>query len=51
MIENGVMPEQILLLTFTNKAAHEMKSAYKEIFGTDLNKTSSIKAEYIVHQH
>ena len=26
MIENGVMPEQILLLTFTNKAAHEMKS-------------------------
>lgn len=32
-------------------AKQTMKSIYRAIFGIDLNKTSSIKAEYIVHWH
>jgi len=31
LIEQGVSPEQILLLTFTNKAANEMKTRAKEM--------------------
>ncbi len=38
MIEQGVKPYQILAVTFTNKAAGEMKSRLEKIFGEDLVK-------------
>lgn len=31
LLENGVSPDEILLVTFTNKAAHEMKNRVQEI--------------------
>lgn len=34
LIENGVSPEQILLVTFTNKAAKEMTSRVEQLLGS-----------------
>ena len=36
LIESGIKPENILLLTFTNKAAHEMMGRVRELLGSDL---------------
>lgn len=37
LLENGVQPERILLLTFTNKAAREMMRRVNDLLGEDLN--------------
>ncbi len=37
LIEMGIMPERILLLTFTNKAANEMVSRAKDMLGINEN--------------
>src|SRR3954469_15139350 len=37
LLEQGVPPEKILLLTFTNKAAREMMRRVNDILGQDLN--------------
>src|SRR6056300_1968020 len=36
LIESGIKPENILLLTFTNKAAKEMMGRVRELLGSDL---------------
>jgi len=38
LINSGVKPEQILLLTFTNKAASEMVQRVAKYFGKDVAK-------------
>lgn len=37
LIERGIAPERILLLTFTNKAAREMMRRVSDILGSDMN--------------
>ena len=37
LLENGVVPKQILLLTFTRKAANEIKSRAKKLLVTTLS--------------
>src|SRR5215467_10609465 len=37
LLEHGVQPEKILLLTFTNKAAREMMRRVNDILGQDLS--------------
>src|SRR5688500_19051861 len=37
LLENGVQPERILLLTFTNKAAREMMRRVNDLLGEGLN--------------
>src|SRR6185503_1631087 len=37
LLEHGVAPERILLLTFTNKAAREMMRRVNDILGQDLS--------------
>ena len=36
LLEQGIPPERILLLTFTNKAAHEMMRRVADLLGQDL---------------
>jgi DNA helicase-2/ATP-dependent DNA helicase PcrA len=36
LLEQGIPPDRILLLTFTNKAAHEMMRRVSELLGQDL---------------
>ena len=36
LLQNGIKPQEILLLTFTNKAAAEMVSRVAEYFGNDV---------------
>ena len=38
LVKDGVAPETILALTFTNAAAFEMKQRYKKIQGANLGK-------------
>jgi len=40
LISRGVPPSQILCVTFTNKAAHEMKSRAKDLVGRSLRGTT-----------
>src|SRR5687768_13133510 len=40
LIDRGVTPERILLLTFTRRAAHEMLSRAERLVGTASNKVS-----------
>ena len=37
LLEQGIQPERILLLTFTNKAAREMMRRVNDLLGEDLN--------------
>lgn len=37
LLEHGILPERILLLTFTNKAAREMMRRVNDILGSDLS--------------
>ena len=37
LLEQGILPERILLLTFTNKAAREMMRRVNDILGSDLS--------------
>src|SRR3954462_2195516 len=37
LLEQGVMPERILLLTFTNKAAREMMRRVTDLLGSELS--------------
>jgi ATP-dependent DNA helicase UvrD/PcrA len=37
LLERGVLPQNILLLTFTNKAAHEMLSRVEDLYGSKPN--------------
>ncbi len=37
LVENGVDPLRIMLVTFTNKAAREMEQRIKDIFGSNFN--------------
>lgn len=41
MIENGISPSHILLLTFTNKAANEMKARLNKMLNDDNNKITA----------
>src|SRR5216110_3973232 len=36
LLEQGIAPERILLLTFTNKAAREMMRRVNDLIGTDM---------------
>src|SRR5258705_7634181 len=37
LLEQGILPERILLLTFTNKAAKEMMRRVADILGADIS--------------
>src|ERR1700746_670194 len=37
LLEQGIPPDRILLLTFTNKAAREMMRRVMDILGTDIS--------------
>ena len=41
LIEDGVDPSSLLLLTFTNRAAREMKRRVESLIGADLNRTTA----------
>jgi DNA helicase-2/ATP-dependent DNA helicase PcrA len=41
LINNGVKPEEILLLTFTNKSAHEMVTRVAKYFGDEAKKVEA----------
>lgn len=42
LLEQGIKPEKILLLTFTNKAANEMMDRVKKLVGLDRNSKLSL---------
>ena len=43
LIEDGVDPSEILIVTFTNKASREMLSRVEELVTTDTRRMSSVR--------
>src|SRR5688572_8467793 len=49
LIESGVMPQRILLLTFTNKAAKEMLSRVEGLLGPDVRRITGGTYHHVGH--
>jgi DNA helicase-2/ATP-dependent DNA helicase PcrA len=50
LLERGVMPEEILLLTFTNKAAREMRERAAELIGAEPTRMWNGTFHHVCHR-